>query len=98
MLIVWGICSEVWRPLADARGSVGQRQYEILGRAAEGDEAMMAIEVLRLLILGINDQRVDGLGSRGTVYCIPMHCAPSLRPWCAMATAKRPRRATGTEG
>ena len=46
----------------------------MLRRAAEGDKAMMPIEVLRLYVLGIDDECVDcNFRPSGTVYRIPQH-------------------------
>jgi hypothetical protein len=49
-----------------------QRQDEMPRRFAQGDEAMMPIEVFRLFVLRIHDKRVNSdLGPGGPVYRIP---------------------------
>jgi hypothetical protein len=46
----------------------------MLRHAAEGDKAMMPVEVLRLLVLGIDDECVDrNFRPSGTVNRIPQH-------------------------
>jgi len=48
-------------------------------RVAERNKAMVQIEILRLFILGIDDQRVDGhFGPAGALYGIPQQSAPEF--------------------
>jgi len=55
-------------------GLQGQNQGH--RRAGEGDEAVMPIESLRLVVLSVHHERIDGhLGSSRTVYGIPQQGA-----------------------
>ena len=76
-----------------------QRQDERPGSAAEGDEAVVQVEALRLFVLGVHDEGVDGhFGTAGTLHCIPQQGAAELPALVRERDGKTSERATGTVG